>query len=165
MAADGRGLQETIINENFAKMSEALYIADRKAREAIEMRNSLERKMAQREKEKKEQQLRQLAQKARDERGGVGQTPGGTAAGGPPGGGGIVSYSMFGGGRWILSRKRSFWGFWSFVDFFGVFYRFFVVFWPILAIFGPFLSFWAAFYRFWRFLAFLWPFLAVFSIF
>jgi len=92
LAADGRGLQETIINENFAKMSEALYIADRKAREAIEMRNSLERKMAQREKEKKEQQLRQLAQKARDERGGVGQTPGGTAAGGPPGGGGIVSY-------------------------------------------------------------------------
>merc|ERR1712226_1124470 len=63
LAADGRGLQDTIINENFAKMSEALYIADRKAREAIEMRNSLERKMAQREKEKKEQQLRQLAQK------------------------------------------------------------------------------------------------------
>jgi len=71
LAADGRGLQETIINENFAKMSEALYIADRKAREAIEMRNSLEKKMALREKEKKEQQLRALAQKAREERAGM----------------------------------------------------------------------------------------------
>lgn len=71
LAADGRGLQETIINENFAKMSEALYIADRKAREAIEMRNSLEKKMALREKEKKEQQLRLLAQKAREERAGM----------------------------------------------------------------------------------------------
>merc|ERR1712226_1520959 len=71
LAADGRGLQQNHINENFAKMSEALYIADRKAREAIEMRNSLERKMAQREKEKKEQQLRQLAQKARMERAGI----------------------------------------------------------------------------------------------
>ena len=71
LAADGRGLQETIINENFAKMSEALYIADRKAREAIEMRNSLEKKMAQREKEKKEQQLRALAAQARDQRSGI----------------------------------------------------------------------------------------------
>lgn len=71
LAADGRGLQETIINENFAKMSESLYIADRKAREAIEMRNSLEKKMAQREKEKKEQQLRQMAQEARENRSGI----------------------------------------------------------------------------------------------
>merc|ERR1711981_979933 len=71
LAADDRGLQETIINENFAKMSEALYIADRKAREAIEMRNSLEKKMALREKEKKEQQLRALAAQARDQRAGI----------------------------------------------------------------------------------------------
>merc|ERR1712061_663362 len=85
LAADGRGLQETIINENFAKMSESLYIADRKAREAIEMRNSLERKMAQREKEKKEQQLRQLAQKAREERN-IG-APSSTPSGRP-----VVSY-------------------------------------------------------------------------
>merc|ERR1711981_564121 len=71
LAADGRGLQSTHINENFAKMSEALYIADRKAREAIEMRNALERKIAQREKEKKEQQLRALAAQARDQRAGI----------------------------------------------------------------------------------------------
>ena len=68
-------------------MSEALYIADRKAREAIEMRNALERKMAQREKEKKEQQLRQLAQKAREDRGTIGATPNSRP---PPGGMGGV---------------------------------------------------------------------------
>lgn len=38
LAADGRGLQGVHINENFAKLAEALYIADRKAREAVEMR-------------------------------------------------------------------------------------------------------------------------------
>ncbi|KAH0620455.1 hypothetical protein JD844_020949 [Phrynosoma platyrhinos] len=38
LAADGRGLQTVHINENFAKLAEALYIADRKAREAVEMR-------------------------------------------------------------------------------------------------------------------------------
>lgn len=32
LAADGRGLQQVHINENFAKLAEALYIADRKVR-------------------------------------------------------------------------------------------------------------------------------------
>ena len=59
------------INENFAKLSEALYIADRKAREAVEMRAQIEKKLAQKEKEKKEQNLRDLAQKAREERAGI----------------------------------------------------------------------------------------------
>lgn len=59
------------INENFAKLAEALYIADRKAREAVETRAQLERKLAQKEKEVKEEHLRQLAQKARDERAGI----------------------------------------------------------------------------------------------
>ena len=52
-------------------MAEALYIADRKAREAVEMRAQLEKKLAQKEKEKKEDHLRQLAQKAREERAGL----------------------------------------------------------------------------------------------
>uniref|UniRef100_H3BYL0 SNW domain-containing protein 1 n=1 Tax=Tetraodon nigroviridis TaxID=99883 RepID=H3BYL0_TETNG len=55
LAADGRGLQTVHINENFAKLAEALYIADRKAREAVEMRA----------------QLRELAQIARDRRAGI----------------------------------------------------------------------------------------------
>lgn len=32
LAADGRGLQQTHINENFAKLAESLYVADRKVR-------------------------------------------------------------------------------------------------------------------------------------
>lgn len=71
LAADGRGLQSVHINENFAKLAEALYIADRKAREAVEMRAQIEKKLAQKEKEKQEEKLRMLAQKARDERTGI----------------------------------------------------------------------------------------------
>ncbi|XP_015365230.1 PREDICTED: SNW domain-containing protein 1-like [Diuraphis noxia] len=71
LAADGRGLQQNHINEKFAKLAESLYIADRKAREAVEMRAQLEKKMAQKEKEKKEEHLRAMAQKAREERAGI----------------------------------------------------------------------------------------------
>merc|ERR1711931_544786 len=71
LAADGRGLQQVHINENFSKLAESLYIADRKAREAVEMRSQLEKKIAAREKEAKEQNLRDLAQKAREERAGI----------------------------------------------------------------------------------------------
>ncbi|KDR16500.1 Puff-specific protein Bx42 [Zootermopsis nevadensis] len=71
LAADGRGLQQVHVNENFAKLAEALYIADRKAREAVEMRAQLDKKLALKEKEKKEEHLRQLAQKAREERAGI----------------------------------------------------------------------------------------------
>lgn len=71
LAADGRGLQQVHINEKFAKMAESLYIADRKAREAVEARTQLEKKLAQKEKEKKEDMLRQMAQRAREERAGI----------------------------------------------------------------------------------------------
>ena len=64
-------MQSVHINENFAKLAEALYIADRKAREAVEVRAQIEKKMAQKEKEKHEEGLRMLAQKARDERAGI----------------------------------------------------------------------------------------------
>ncbi|XP_055905329.1 puff-specific protein Bx42 [Eupeodes corollae] len=70
LAADGRGLQQLHINEKFAKMAEALYIADRKAREAVEARAQLEKKLAQKEKDKKEDLLRIMAQRAREERAG-----------------------------------------------------------------------------------------------
>lgn len=88
LAADGRGLQQVHINEKFAKMAEALYIADRKAREAVEARAQLEKKLAQKEKEKKEDMLRQMAQRAREERAGIrhpGEMAGGSgSAGGDP---------------------------------------------------------------------------------
>jgi len=75
LAADGRGLQSSHINENFAKLSEALYIADRKAREAVEMRAQVERKIAVKEKESKEMELRELAKIARNKRAGVATSP------------------------------------------------------------------------------------------
>ena len=41
LAADGRGLQEVQINDQFAKLPEALYMAESKAREAVDMRQKV----------------------------------------------------------------------------------------------------------------------------
>ncbi|POO00845.1 SKI-interacting protein, SKIP [Trema orientale] len=71
LAADGRGLQDVQINDNFAKLSEALYVAEHKAREAVAMRSKVQKEMLMKEKERKEQELRILAQKARSERTGT----------------------------------------------------------------------------------------------
>ncbi|KAI3685400.1 hypothetical protein L6452_34642 [Arctium lappa] len=71
LAADGRGLQEVQINDNFAKLSEALYVAEQKAREAVAMRSKVQKEMMMKEKKRKEQELSALAQKARSERTGV----------------------------------------------------------------------------------------------
>jgi len=71
LAADGRGLQSVHINENFSKFAEALYIADRKAREAIEMRAKVEQTIAQKEKTKKEEDLKSLANQVREQRSGI----------------------------------------------------------------------------------------------
>ncbi|PRQ46670.1 putative SKI-interacting protein, SKIP [Rosa chinensis] len=71
LAADGRGLQDVQINDNFAKLSESLYVAEQKARDAVELRSKVQREMMQKEKDRKEQELRALAQKARSERTGA----------------------------------------------------------------------------------------------
>uniref|UniRef100_A0A0X3NP73 SNW domain-containing protein 1 n=1 Tax=Schistocephalus solidus TaxID=70667 RepID=A0A0X3NP73_SCHSO len=71
VAADGRGLQTVHINENFAKLAEALYTADRKAREAVEMRAEIERKVALKAKERREEQLQRIAKEAREARAGL----------------------------------------------------------------------------------------------
>jgi SNW domain-containing protein 1 len=70
LASDGRGLQEVTINDNFAKLSEALFIADRHAREEVRLRSEMQGKLAAKEKREKEERLRVLAQKAREERSG-----------------------------------------------------------------------------------------------
>ncbi|KAF5331184.1 hypothetical protein D9619_005502 [Psilocybe cf. subviscida] len=75
LAADGRGLQDIHINDNFAKFSEALFVADRHAREEVRQRSLMQQKLAQKEKEAKEENLRLLAQRAREERGGVAPKP------------------------------------------------------------------------------------------
>ena len=81
LAADGRGLQETAINDGFAKFAEALYVAEHSAREAVELRAAVGRELAGKEREAKERQLRELAAAARAER------VGGVAYGGGGGGG------------------------------------------------------------------------------
>ncbi|TFK92325.1 pre-mRNA-processing protein 45 [Polyporus arcularius HHB13444] len=71
LAADGRGLQDVHINDNFAKFSEALFVADRHAREEVRQRALMQQKLAEKEKAQKEENLRLLAQRAREERAGI----------------------------------------------------------------------------------------------
>ncbi len=62
---------QVTINDNFAKLSEALFIADRHAREEVKLRADMQNKLAAKEKKDKEERLRMLAQKAREERAGL----------------------------------------------------------------------------------------------
>lgn len=71
LAADGRGLQDVSINDKFAQFAEALFTADRHAREEVKQRAQMQQKLAEKEKAKKEEHLRQLAQKAREARAGA----------------------------------------------------------------------------------------------
>lgn len=59
------------INDNFAKFSEALFVADRHAREEVRQRSLMQQKLAEKEKAQKEENLRLLAQRAREERAGI----------------------------------------------------------------------------------------------
>ena len=68
LAADGRGLQDVTINDKFAQFTEALFTADRHAREEVKQRAVMQQKVADMERMQKEEQLRMLAQKAREER-------------------------------------------------------------------------------------------------
>jgi len=71
LAADGRGLQDVTINDKFAQFAEALFTADRHAREEVKQRALMQQRLAEKEKEQKEEHLRMLAQKAREERAGA----------------------------------------------------------------------------------------------
>ncbi|GAA5856054.1 hypothetical protein JCM8547_002959 [Rhodosporidiobolus lusitaniae] len=94
LAADGRGLQDIHINDRFAQFSEALYVADRHAREEVRQRALMQQKIAAKEKEAKEENLRLLAQRAREERSGVVVQPTARVAAGGMGGslGGLAGY-------------------------------------------------------------------------
>ena len=72
LAADGRGLQDVTINDKFAQFAEALFTADRHAREEVKQRALMQQRLAEKEKQQKEDHLRMLAQKAREERAGAG---------------------------------------------------------------------------------------------
>ncbi|KAL8929453.1 MAG: hypothetical protein Q9208_001122 [Pyrenodesmia sp. 3 TL-2023] len=73
LAADGRGLQDVTINDKFAQFAEALFTADRHAREEVKQRGVMQQKLAEKERMRKEDQLRMLAQQAREERAQVGE--------------------------------------------------------------------------------------------
>jgi len=68
LAADGRGLQDNTINDKFAQMAEALYTADRHAREEVRQRAQMQQRLAEKEKLAKEEHLREMARKAREDR-------------------------------------------------------------------------------------------------
>lgn len=72
LAASGRGLQDVQVNDNFAQFSEALNLADRHAREEVRQRNIMQQKIASQEKAAREESLRMMAQRAREERAGIG---------------------------------------------------------------------------------------------
>eukprot|EP00403_Amphidinium_massartii_P030838 CAMPEP_0178398782 /NCGR_PEP_ID=MMETSP0689_2-20121128/14947_1 /TAXON_ID=160604 /ORGANISM="Amphidinium massartii, Strain CS-259" /LENGTH=513 /DNA_ID=CAMNT_0020019549 /DNA_START=91 /DNA_END=1632 /DNA_ORIENTATION=- len=68
LAADGRNLQDTTINDKFAALCEDLYLAERKARQEIEMRRKMQKELRVRAAELREIQLRELAAEARQQR-------------------------------------------------------------------------------------------------
>lgn len=68
MAADGRSMQDHSINDNFAKLSEALFIAERNARDEIDKRARIRQAALLKQKQEKEEELRKLALHAREER-------------------------------------------------------------------------------------------------
>lgn len=61
LAADGRGLQTTRINDNFAKLSEALYVAEQKSRDAVDIRSKLHMELQNQAGQKHEETLRHIA--------------------------------------------------------------------------------------------------------
>lgn len=71
LAADGRGLRDHSISNNFATLSESLYVAEKQARQEVRLRAQVQKKLIIQEKEQREEELRQLAQQARMERGGA----------------------------------------------------------------------------------------------
>ncbi|RMZ78928.1 hypothetical protein DV737_g3718, partial [Chaetothyriales sp. CBS 132003] len=68
LAADGRALQDVTINDKFAQFAEALFTADRHAREEVRLRAQMQQKLAEKEKLAKEDHLREMARKARQDR-------------------------------------------------------------------------------------------------
>lgn len=75
LAADGRGLREHTINSNFATLSESLYVAENQARQEVRMRAQVQKKLVMHEKDRREEELRQLANQARLERSGLAAAP------------------------------------------------------------------------------------------
>eukprot|EP01083_Nonionella_stella_P075975 206799_1 len=66
LAADGRGLYNHVINDKFAKFSEALLIAERQARKEVEARAQMRLKLSKKQKQQKEKELAAMAKSAKE---------------------------------------------------------------------------------------------------
>ncbi|TFB04328.1 Pre-mRNA-processing protein 45 [Trichoderma ghanense] len=73
LAADGRGLQDITINDKHAQFAEAIKMAERHARDEVQQRALMQQRLAEKEKAQKEENLRALAQKAREDRAAAGR--------------------------------------------------------------------------------------------
>ncbi|PTB78442.1 hypothetical protein M440DRAFT_2938 [Trichoderma longibrachiatum ATCC 18648] len=73
LAADGRGLQDITINDKHAQFAEAIKMAERHARDEVQQRALMQQRLAEKEKMQKEENLRALAQKAREDRAAAGR--------------------------------------------------------------------------------------------
>lgn len=65
VAADGRGLETVQVSDQFAVFAEALFVAERTARKDIELRAELKKQLHRKQQEVKEEELRQMAARAR----------------------------------------------------------------------------------------------------
>ncbi|RCV20809.1 hypothetical protein SEVIR_4G087000v4 [Setaria viridis] len=63
----GRRMQGVQISDGFAGLSEALYVAEQKAREAIQMRDRVRKELMMKERQERERELREIANRARAE--------------------------------------------------------------------------------------------------
>ncbi|KAF4584498.1 Pre-mRNA-processing protein 45 [Ophiocordyceps camponoti-floridani] len=68
LAADGRGLHDVTINDKHAQFAEAVKMAERHAREEVQQRALMQQRLAEQEKARKDDSLRALALKTREER-------------------------------------------------------------------------------------------------
>ena len=71
LVADGRGLIKPEVNNRHAELAEALFIAEKKAREEVNMRNELKARLAEEDRRREEEKLTQLAANARAQRAGA----------------------------------------------------------------------------------------------
>ena len=67
LASDGRGLQEAVANERFAGYAEALYLAEKHAKEEVEQRSKVGAQIDDQKRETRDAHIRELASKAREE--------------------------------------------------------------------------------------------------
>lgn len=71
VGADGRAMRDVRVNDRFAALAEDLYIAENKARDEVKLRSELAKQQKVRAEEQREQELRDLAAKARQARSGT----------------------------------------------------------------------------------------------